>query len=155
MWQAQEPALPAPATVPCSARTARPAAAPTPAPTPQATPACGAAPAGGFPVLFHTHNHGPQSTGNYAHFNIAVVDALVGNTGWMSGNFKLKNVRTGVIGNAVLWRSHNRPNGGADEGHLRWVRAAASVVPAMPRGRSHRSYQRPTLKPHPPSPLVF
>ena len=96
-----------------------PTPAPTPAPTPKATPACGASPAGGFPVLFNTHNHGPQSIGNYAHFDIAVVDALVGNTGWHSGNFKLKNVRTGVIGNAVLWRSHNRPNGGADEGHLR------------------------------------
>jgi hypothetical protein len=68
-------------------------------------------PAGAFSVTELTHNHGPASTGKYAHFDIAQVDKIVGSSSWHDAKFKLKNLRTGKIGEAVLWRSHNRPGG--------------------------------------------
>jgi hypothetical protein len=66
------------------------------------------------------HNHGRSSAGVYAHFPLAVVDAIAGTTTWHNQQFALKNVRTSKTGIAVIWRSPNRQLKDKNEGHLRW-----------------------------------
>jgi hypothetical protein len=66
------------------------------------------------------HSHGWSSSGKYAHFKFPVVDAMSARTDWSNQDFRLMNVRTGKVGEAVLWRSPNRPGSNPSEGHLRW-----------------------------------
>ena len=68
-------------------------------------------------------NHKSGVGGKYFNFDASHVDGLLGSNKWNGVKLKIKNHGTGMVSQAILWRSRN---GGSHSAHGRWDNGRAA-----------------------------